>query len=218
MTSPDIVEQGRSSAAPSATKPHRARRGEGDRLREQILDATEVLLVGGTDPNHISIRAVARAVDRTPPSIYLHFATKDELIQAVCRRQFESMTGRFRAALDGIDDPVDRIRCMARVYVEFALTHPEQYRVLFMSGLRTEAHDLDQLRLTDCYAMLHCAVEDALDHHDFASGDPDLIALGLWTAIHGVASLLIAHDLEFPPVDAYLGQVLEQNLSGLLAR
>ncbi len=37
-------------------------------------------------------------------------------------------------------------------------------------------------------------------------------------AVHGVASLFIAHDLEFPPLEVYLGQVVDQNLAGLLLR
>jgi AcrR family transcriptional regulator len=199
-------------------RPHRARRGEGDRLRDEILDATERLIIDGGDATAVSIRKVAQAIDRTPPSIYLHFATKDELIQAVCQRQFDAMTDRFRRAIESVDDHVEQIRVMGIEYVHFALAHPEQYRVLFMSGLRTQVHDLDELRLTDCFGMLHAAVEAGLDDGTFATGDADLISLALWTAVHGLASLLIAHDLEFPPLEQYLGQVLDQNLSGLLAR
>jgi AcrR family transcriptional regulator len=199
-------------------RPHRARRGEGDRLRDEILDATEALILQSGNADAVSIRQVAQAIDRTPPSIYLHFSTKDALMQAVCQRQFDAMTERFRAVIEGVDDPVEQIRLMAHEYGAFALEHPEQYRVLFMSGIRTEAHDLDALRLRDCFGMLVVSVETALQQGRFVPGDPILISLALWAAVHGVASLLIAHDLEFPPFDVYLGQVVEQNLWGLLAR
>ena len=72
------------------TRPHRARRGEGDRLRDEILDATEALILESGNADAVSIRQVAQAVDRTPPSIYLHFSTKDELMQAVCQRRFDA--------------------------------------------------------------------------------------------------------------------------------
>ena len=52
----------------------------------------------------------------------------------------------------------------------------------------------------------------------FVAGDAGLVSLALWSAVHGVASLLIAHDLEFPPLEVYLGQVVDQNLAGLLVR
>jgi AcrR family transcriptional regulator len=199
-------------------RPHRARRGEGDRLRDEILDATEALILEIGDSDAVSIRRVAQAVDRTPPSIYLHFATKDDLIQAVCQRQFAAMTARFVQAIEGVDDPAEQIRVMAFAYCAFALEFPEQYRVLFMSGLRTEMETLDELRLADCFAMLVAAVERGLEADLFVPGDPGLISLALWAAVHGVASLLIAHDLEFPPLEVYLGQVIDQNLAGLLVR
>jgi AcrR family transcriptional regulator len=199
-------------------RPHRARRGEGELLREAILDATEQLLATTGNADAISIRRVAEAVDRTPPSIYLHFATKDELIQAVCQRQFDAMSERFRLALEGVDDPVDQIRTMAEAYVRFALEHPEQYRVLFMNGVRRETEDLESLRLTECFGMLVDSVEAAQAEGRFHPADPALVSLALWASVHGVASLLIAHDLEFPPVEVYLGQVVEQNLAGLLVR
>jgi AcrR family transcriptional regulator len=198
-------------------RPHRARRGEGELLRDAILDATERLIVSTGDADAISIRQVAEAVNRTPPSIYLHFATKGTLIQAVCQRQFDAMSERFRAAIDDVNDPVEQITIMAEQYVTFALEHPEQYRVLFMSGVRTEVHDLETLRLHECFGMLVHSVERALEAGRFRPADPGLISLALWASVHGVASLLIAHDLAFPPVEVYLGQVIEQNLAGLLA-
>jgi AcrR family transcriptional regulator len=161
---------------------------------------------------------VAEAVDRTPPSIYLHFATKDELIHAVCERSFDLLTDAFRVAIEGIDDPVDRIRAMSRAYVGFALEHPEQYRILFMSSAPDDVTDLDGLRLTDCFGMLAAAVEECLATGRFVPGDVILISLALWATVHGAASLRIAHDhLAWPPLDDQLDQLVEQNLRGLLA-
>ena len=179
---------------------------------------TEALILESSNADAVSIRQVAQAVDRTPPSIYLHFSTKDELMQAVCQRRFDAMTERFRSAIRGVDDPVEQIRLMAHEYGEFALEHPEQYRVLFMSGILTEVHDLEGLRLDDCFGMLVASVQACLEQGLFVPGDPVLISLALWASVHGVASLLVAHDLEFPPLEVYLGQVVDQNLSGRLAR
>ena len=47
----------------------RARRGEGARLREDILAAAEELLLSSGDAGSLSIRAIANAVGVTPPSI-----------------------------------------------------------------------------------------------------------------------------------------------------
>ncbi|MCA1708231.1 MAG: TetR/AcrR family transcriptional regulator, partial [Actinobacteria bacterium] len=58
----------------------RARRGEGDKLREDIIEAAERLLVETGDQASVSIRAIARSAGVTPPSIYLHFADKEGLL------------------------------------------------------------------------------------------------------------------------------------------
>jgi len=62
----------------------RAPRGQGRKLREEILAAAERLLRETGDQEAVSIRAVADAVGVTPPSIYLHFADKTDLIFAIC--------------------------------------------------------------------------------------------------------------------------------------
>ena len=61
----------------------RNRRGEGDRLRAEILAAASRLLeAAGTDEG-LSLRAVAREVGISPQSMYLHFGNLDELGLAV---------------------------------------------------------------------------------------------------------------------------------------
>jgi AcrR family transcriptional regulator len=69
----------------------RARRGEGERLRGQILEAAERLLVEAGDEQAVTIRDVAEAVGVTPPSVYLHFADKDELLFAISERNFAEL-------------------------------------------------------------------------------------------------------------------------------
>src|SRR6185295_14050813 len=65
-------------------KRRRAPRGSGDQLRDEILDATTGLLLETGHAKAVSIRSVAQRVGVTPPSIYLHFADKEALLDAVC--------------------------------------------------------------------------------------------------------------------------------------
>ena len=85
----------------------RAPRGSGDRLRGEILDAATDLLLETERARAVSIRSVARRVGVTPPSIYLHFADKDALLDAVCARCFEKLdeemqrvSGEFTSAAE----------------------------------------------------------------------------------------------------------------------
>src|ERR1700739_1804534 len=74
----------------------RAARGCGDRLRDEILDAATELLLQTGHARSVSIRSVAHRVGVTPPSIYLHFADKDALMDAVCAQYFDKLDLEMR--------------------------------------------------------------------------------------------------------------------------
>src|ERR1700736_3093789 len=99
----------------------RAKRGDGERLRREILAAAEQLLVDTGDESALSIRAIAEAVGVTPPSIYLHFADRNELVFAVVEDQFRHLDEMMQKAVEGIDDPLDRITRRGRAYIDFGL-------------------------------------------------------------------------------------------------
>ena len=102
----------------------RAPRGEGDRLRDEILAATEKLLLKTGDESAVSIRAIADAVGVTPPSIYLHFADKDELIYSVCQLQFRKLDEVVSETTAGVDDPLEQLRRRGQAYVRFGVGPP----------------------------------------------------------------------------------------------
>lgn len=79
-------------------KRHRAPRGSGELLRDQILDVTTELLLDTGNAKAVSIRSVAQRIGVTSPSIYLHFADKDTLLDAVCSRYFEKLDEEMQRA------------------------------------------------------------------------------------------------------------------------
>src|SRR5262249_40083226 len=143
--------------SPAATRT-RARRGEGELLREEILNAAERLLVESGNEESVSIRAIAEAVGVTSPSIYLHFPDKEALLFAVCERQFAIFREALEGAARSTDDPVDALERRAEAYVRFGLDHPEAYRIMFMAraGL-VEKHKNTVKTGTDAFTDL---VED----------------------------------------------------------
>ena len=86
-----------------AVRRARARRGSGDLLREEIVTAAKRLLADADRADDVPMRAVAEAVGVTTPSIYLHFADKQELLSAVVADVFGELddamvaTGGIRA-------------------------------------------------------------------------------------------------------------------------
>lgn len=118
--------------SPAARARARARRGEGERLRDEIIAAAAELLAETDDESAVSIRAVAARVGVTAPTIYRHFADKDDLLFAVCSGVFTTLQRVLERAIAGTTDPLDGLRATLRTYVEFGLAHPEHYRLIFM--------------------------------------------------------------------------------------
>ena len=74
-------------AAPPTGR-QRNRRGEGDRLREEIITAASQIIGESGDDSALTLRGVARRVGIAAPSIYRHFTDVDELKMAVVQRSF----------------------------------------------------------------------------------------------------------------------------------
>jgi AcrR family transcriptional regulator len=198
----------------------RARRGEGDRLREEILDATEALLLETNDADAVSIRAVAKAVGVTPPSIYMHFAHKEELILQVCERQFRALEEFMVDASEGIDDPVAAVRAMGRAYLRFGLERPEQYRFLFMSPTPQGADEHMREHINDVsgFSRVVAAVQRCIDEGAFEQRDAFMVACGLWTGVHGITSLLISKPgFPWPDQRALIDHTVDTYCEGLRA-
>ena len=100
-----------------------APRGSGDLLRDEILDAATDLLLETGHARSVSIRSVAQRVGVTPPSIYLHFADKDALLDAVCARYFEKLDLEMQRAAEEHTSPVDVLRAQGQAYVRFAIAN-----------------------------------------------------------------------------------------------
>ena len=207
-------------AKPAVARRARARRGEGVALRDEILAATARLLAERGDESLVSIRAVADAVGVTPPSIYLHFADKDALIVEVCEQLFRQFDADQEAAAATYADPLESLKARGRAYVAFGLANPEAYRVLFMTR-STRTIDLaapGESSEAGVTALLHFvdAVRRCVDTGAFAARDPMLIALQLWTVVHGLVSLVICEQgFPWPPVDDLVESVLATMARGL---
>jgi AcrR family transcriptional regulator len=189
---------------------HRARRGEGDLLREEILEATERLLLETGSEEAVSIRAVARATGVTAPSIYRHFEDKTHLLFEVCARHFALLDEAIEAAVVGIDDPVLAMQARGKAYVRFGIEHPEHYRIMFMGPAYATPDQWSDLLATGSFANLVGGIRAMVDAG--AMPEPDDVvtaALHVWANIHGLTSLLVARPtMPWPELDAFIDEHL----------
>src|SRR5215813_12605051 len=120
----------------SGTQARRQRnpRGQGERLREDIIEAATRLLEDPAAPP-LSLRAVAREVGVAATSVYLHFDDVESLVRAVASRRFTDLIRAQDEATAGVTGPCDRLRAACLMYCEFGLAHPGHYQVTFTNPL-----------------------------------------------------------------------------------
>lgn len=187
-------------------------------MREEILDATQQLMAQTNDADAVSVRAVAEAVGVTPPSIYMHFANKEELIVHVCERIFTMLHEAIEEALCDACDPIEEVQAIGKAYVRFGLDHPEQYRVLFMAPTPewAEEHVRQSVQRVSGFTALVDTVQRCIDSGAFRSGDAFFYACQLWMGVHGITSLLISkRGFPWPEQEALIDGCIETVCRGL---
>jgi AcrR family transcriptional regulator len=165
-------------------------------LRREVLIAAMDLLRETGSEESVSIRAVAERVGVSVPSIYLHFADKQALLDAVCGEVFEALHVALKEATVDALDAWDGLRRQGVAYVHFALANPEHYRIV-MGGTHEPADEI----ASGAFAHLLASVESCVQL-GVLEGDPVQLGLQLWAAAHGIASLLITKPgMPWPPVE-----------------
>ena len=107
------------------------REREKEVVRGKILDAARELFVA-EGYEAVTMRKIAQAIEYSPTAIYLHFRDKEAVINAICDTDFLQLATRFRKIAE-VADPIARLRASGLAYADFALRHPNHYRLMFMT-------------------------------------------------------------------------------------
>ncbi|MDX2931489.1 TetR/AcrR family transcriptional regulator [Streptomyces ipomoeae] len=165
-------------------------RGEGDRLRQEILDAATHILEETGRESALSLRGVAREVGIAAPSIYLHFKDKTELVStvldAVYRTLAVAMGEAGEKAVAAGADPYGRIRATVAAYRRFALDKPRRYRLMFSLEYEPRRRPDPDEPLSTVLGTWTEAVEVYLTAvRPELRADAQVLGIHLWTALHG---------------------------------
>ncbi len=183
-------------------------KGSGELLRDEIIDTATRLILASEDGKAPSTREVTRALGITAPSLYRHFADKDELLDAVCAKYYRQLGESMRDATDGIPTALERLHALGMAYVRFAVRTPLMYRVATGSAPRRPS-EFDETLISSAFVHLQHTVQELIDEAFFPPSDALGPALQLWAAAHGVASLLVTKPyLPFGDSEAFASSVL----------
>ncbi len=203
------------------------RQREKDMLRRKIMDAARAIFVE-EGYEAVTMRRIADRIEYSATAIYSHFKEKDALIRAITYADFKELTQQLHN-LGDIVDPVERLRRLAHLYVNFGLEHPNQYRLIFMSS-SGPLYDNDQRDGVhgdpdkDAYAWVIQVMSDALRGGALAIPENklQLYAQTLWSAFHGLIALHIGLGdeqwVDWAPISDKVDLMFDLLIAGLLNR
>jgi AcrR family transcriptional regulator len=165
-------------------------RGEGARLRDEIIAAATELIEASGDSTQVTLRGVAKKVGIAAPSIYQHFDGTEELKLAVVERMFRQFASKRHVEREGIDDPEEALLSGCQMYCRFALEHPGAYRFMFShespaDGRQSATGAAAISRLTE--SIRRCQKSGRAS----VLTDPRALAAYVWASLHGLALLHI---------------------------
>lgn len=158
--------------------------------RENILaSACDLYLKEGLDG--LSMRKLAREVGVTAPALYRYYESKEHVLVDVVREAYREFSSFLYQALEG-RTPEERLRRAGEGYLDFALTHPRWYRMVYISP--------EQLGVTQVPEELEaqgCAIHqfwvdrlrECMDAGLLREDDPAQVGLTMWAHFHGMITL-----------------------------
>lgn len=176
-------------------------------LRQALIDAARALVREKGDDG-FSLSDACRSAGVSTAAPYRHFADKHEILDEVIARGFADLTtGVEEAAATQPLGAAERFLALGHTYLRFAMTEPALFRMMFGQKPDTSPDHIVVLRGKDCFGFV---VQEVVSYcqANQVEGDAMLIALQLWTLVHGATSLTSDGDYAKISDQIEVGQIL----------
>ena len=162
-----------------------------------ILAGLDILKTEGI--HRLTLRAVARKAKVSHAAPYSHFSGKQDLLANIAIEGFKklktALTGNSAYRnIKGKQDLLD----FAWQYLTFVLQNPGFYKVMFGELIHPSEHEeLGRISMETFHLLIE-TIQSAQNNMVVQEGDPYEFALSAWTAIHGMADLLLSSVIPAP--------------------
>lgn len=201
------------------------------------LKQAAVVLIAEYGLEGFSLREAALAVGVSPSAAYRHFEDKSALLRVIAQDAFREMGQRFQSAMDSVRGSggraaLARFMAQGHAYVGFALEQPERFAVMFGpygagamgsdSALESGALAVDDVcdapeGSVAPYAALSRVLDELVACEVISPRRRPGAELLVWSAIHGLATLLVSRALKqvVVPVEGMVERVGKDCLRAL---
>ena len=181
-----------STPSDGATRKPRYHHGD---LRQALIDASHQLLVEKGAEN-FTLADACRVAGVSTAAPYKHFRDKLEILEAIVEQGFDRMAERSMAAVrEKGPGTIEGVIAMGQAYVAFAMDETAVFRLMF--GHNSAIKRAAEVEKTGraCFGNVIEQVAIYCERSK-APGNPNEIALSLWTFVHGAACLLLDDDYQ----------------------
>ncbi|MEN3974489.1 TetR/AcrR family transcriptional regulator [Emcibacter sp. SYSU 3D8] len=143
----------------------------------------------------VTIRALAAEAGCSPMTPYNYFKDKEEIFAAVRAAAFERLADACEVAAATAPDDPRRADVLARAYLNFAVSEPDAYKIMFELSQPDEAAYPAVVRQVERCRRFMMQPTEILVREGILEGDPEKLSQMFWAGIHGVIVLHMAGKL-----------------------
>ena len=184
-------------------------------LRQELLRVAEAALEA-RGVQELSLRELSRELGVSHASPQRHFATKQDLIDALAIMGFERLDSVMaKAAAARGQELTARLSKVGLAYVGFALKHPALLALMFEAKRQPE---LPPTLLTALYAAFSHTpriLKEGQDAGEIVAGDPYRLALTLGAVVHGLVAISTDGKIKGESLKLFVPEMIGHVLNGL---
>jgi AcrR family transcriptional regulator len=171
---------------------------EKEELKALILRAAQKLFVE-KGIEQTTIRNIATAIEYSVGTVYVYFKDKNEILHELHTQGFRQLGGEMRV-LFNVSDPMERLKALGRVYLQFAVENPDMYELMF--SMKAPMEFLESLHKENwnegkaTFDALRSTVNDCIQKGHFIGHQLEPLSFMIWSTVHGMASLHISQRVK----------------------
>jgi len=172
-------------------------------LKNALIQAGMEIL-GSEGLGSLSLRKVAKQAGVSHAAPYAHFKDKQALIAAISTEGFRQLQSQIKIVFETFAKQPDILLYeTAWAYFQFATNEPDCFKLMFSSALEKEKEYPYFVAISqESFAHLVKIVEICQESGVLKHGPADLMAIQLWSHVHGFTSLYIEGQISHTVLEA----------------